>query len=232
MKKYLTVQNILNIVLALGVIVGDVFYILGHQLLVKTLASAGFFLMGLINIFYGFKENKKNINFAMIMTFGLFFAMLGDILLEVEFIVGAAFFAIGHVFYFAAYCVLVKFKWQDLIAGGVIALASVLFILLAPFFNIGTMMKVVIVFYAIIISLMLGKAISNLIRERTLFNVLLLVGSFLFFFSDLMLLLCNFTTFQQATQDILGVLCLATYYPAEIILALSIFFLPKGEIKE
>lgn len=231
MKKYLTLQNILTLILIVGVLVGDAFYIVGDKLLVKTITSAGFFLIGLISLFYAFKQNKQQQNFAMIMTVGLFFAMLGDILLGLEFIIGAIFFAIGHVFYFAAYCVLVKFKWTDLIAGGAIAVAGILFIFLAPFFNIGTVMKIMIVVYAIIISLMLGKAISNIIRERSLLNILILIGSFLFFFSDFMLLLCNFTTFAETLKDIFGILCLATYYPAEIILALTLFFLPKEEQK-
>ena len=122
MKKNCIMQIIFSTLLALGVVVGDIFYILEGKLLVKTIASAGFVLLGLINLFYAVKQNKQNINFAMIMTVGLFFAMLGDILLELNFILGAAFFAVGHVFYFVAYCVLVKFKWIDLIAGGVIAI--------------------------------------------------------------------------------------------------------------
>ena len=232
MKKNFVTQIILTSLLALGVLVGDVFYILGSELLVKTIASAGFFLIGLINIFFSFKQNKENINFAMVMTIGLFFAMLGDILLELNFIIGAMFFAIGHVFYFVAYCVLVKFKWIDLVAGGAIATAGILFILLAPIFNIGVVMKIVIIFYAIIISLMLGKAITNLIRQRSVINIVLLVGSFLFFFSDFMLLLCNFTTLAASLTEIFGVLCLASYYPAEIILAMSIFALPKIQEKQ
>lgn len=231
MKKENIIQTVLNVLLGIGVLVGDVFYILADQLLVKTLASAAFFLMGLLNIFYSFKQNRQNINFAMIMTLGLFFAMLGDILLELFFILGAGFFAIGHVFYFFAYCKLVKFSWKDLIAGGVLALIAVLFILIAPIFNLDVVMKIVIVFYAVVISFMLGKSITNVIRERNLLNVLILVGSFLFFFSDLMLLLRIFTDFPDATKAILGALCLGTYYPAEIILAISILFLPKSKEK-
>ena len=49
-------------------------------------------------------------------------------------------------------------------------------------------MEVVCVFYALIISFMLGKAVSNIIRERNILNLLIVIGSFLFFFSDLMLL--------------------------------------------
>ncbi|MBQ8444088.1 MAG: lysoplasmalogenase [Clostridia bacterium] len=225
MKKYLTIQNILNLLLIVGVIIGNIFYILGDKLLLKTITSAGFFLIGLINLYYSFKHNKSNTLFAMIMTVGLLFAMLGDILLGMNFIVGAIFFAIGHVFYFVAYCLLCKFKWTDLIAGGIIALASVLVILLVPVFDLDVTMKIVVIFYAIIISFMLGKAVTNLIRERNIINLIILIGSVLFFFSDLMLLFDNFSIIEAGQT--FGNLCLATYYPAEILLAISLIFLPK-----
>ncbi|MBO5394853.1 MAG: lysoplasmalogenase [Clostridia bacterium] len=233
MKKYLTLQNILNLVLALGIIAGDVFYITGGKLMVKTITSAGFFLIGLINLFYSFKQNKKNMKFAMIMTVGLFFAMLGDILLGMEFIVGAIFFAIGHVFYFVAYCNLVKFKWVDLIAGGVLSLAAVLIICLLPIIVFEALvMQILVCFYAVLISFMLGKALTNLIRERNLLNALILIGSILFFFSDLMLLFYKFTSLPLETRLIFDALCLGTYYPAEIILAMTIFFLPQQKSEE
>ena len=73
--------------------------------------------------------------------------------------------------------------------------------------------------YALIISAMVGKAISNFIRERNLLNFILMVGAILFFISDLMLLLRWFMNLGEWA----GTLCLATYYPAECILAYATF---------
>ncbi len=213
---------ILNIILALAVLAGTICYMpplsLGG-LWLKSITSAGFVLIGLINLIYAILSKKINLKFAIIMFIGLVFAMLGDILLEIDFMIGAIFFAIGHIFFFISYCFIEKFKWTDLIAGGIIFTIAVLVLTLVPLFNFDTMMQMLCIFYALIISLMLGKAISNLIRKRNLLNILILIGSGLFFFSDLMLVFNVFTTIPGY---ILGLLCLITYYPAECILAHTI----------
>ena len=71
--------------------------------------------------------------------------------------------------------------------------------------------------YALIISLMVGKAISNFVKERTVLTATVLVGSILFFFSDLMLVFDWF----MGIGRIAALLCMSTYYPAECILAFS-----------
>ena len=100
MKKLVLLCNLL---LTLLVLIGDVFYICNGKLWVKSITSIGFVLIAIINFIYLLKNNKNNLSFAIFMLTGLTFAMLGDILLEVEFIVGAILFAIGHIFYFISY---------------------------------------------------------------------------------------------------------------------------------
>ncbi|MBO5022322.1 MAG: lysoplasmalogenase [Clostridia bacterium] len=217
---------IFNIILALLVLVGDAFYISYGHLWLKSITSAGFVLIGLINLVYAIISKKINLKYAIIMFIGLVFAMLGDILLEINFMIGAILFAIGHIFFFISYCFIARFKWTDLIAGGIIFTVAVLVLTLVPLFNFDTMMLLLCIFYALIISLMLGKAISNVIRERNLLNILMLVGSGLFFFSDLMLV---FNVFTDIPGIALGLLCLITYYPAECILAHTILQADKKE---
>lgn len=217
MKKSFIIPNI---ILFLSVIIGDIFYINFGGLWLKGLTSLLFVALGVFNLIYTIKSKDDTTKkFAIIMLIGLIFAMLGDIVLNIYFIGGAILFAIGHVFYFIAYCYLVKFKWSDLIIGSIIFVFAILFITLAPIFKFeNIIMELVCIFYALIISLMVGKAISNLIREKTLTNILLVIGSILFFFSDLMLL---FECFANAPR-IADILCLATYYPAQCLLAFSI----------
>jgi hypothetical protein len=217
---------IFNIILALLVFVGDAFYISYGHLWLKSITSAGFVLIGLINLIYAIISKKINLKYAIIMFIGLVFAMLGDILLEINFMIGAILFAIGHIFFFISYCFIARFKWTDLIAGGIIFTVAVLVLTLVPLFNFDTMMQLLCIFYALIISLMLGKAISNVIRERNLLNILVLVGSGLFFFSDLMLV---FNVFTNIPGIALNLLCLITYYPAECILSHTILQADKKE---
>ena len=217
-----------NLMFILGITLGDICYISLGGLLAKSLTSAMFVLLGAINFIWLFVSKNKSFKFPLIMLVGLVFAMCGDIVLEVEFIVGAVLFAIGHIFYFVAYCFLQKFKWIDLFYGAAIFVPAVIFIVAIPIFDFGgVLMEIVCIVYAIIISCMVGKAISNLVEKKNLQNILIVVGSILFFFSDLMLLLNLFASLPNAVS----VLCLATYYPAEILLAFSIFIhKPKEEM--
>jgi len=211
--------NLINFILAVAVIVGDVFYIISDNFWIKAITSMGFVLIGVFSLIYAFRNNTENKKFCVTMLIGLFFAMLGDIVLEIHFISGAILFAIGHVFYFVAYCFITAFRWTDLVAGAIIFIPSTLFILIAPIFDFGgVLMQIICVVYAIIISCMVGKSITNYIRNKNILTLILMIGSILFFFSDLMLLINVFSN----VSGIFGILCLATYYPAEILLAYSL----------
>lgn len=212
--------NLLNFILFGAIAILDIFYIIFGGLWLKAITSITFVLTGAINLIYAIKINTKQKRFSIILLVGLTFAMLGDIVLNIYFIGGAALFAVGHVFYFISYCQIRQFKAKDLIYGTIIFIPSCLLITLAPMFEFnGILMEVVCVVYALIISLMVGKAVSNFVGEKTLLNIIVLIGSCLFFFSDLMLLI---NVFSSAGQ-VFDVLCLATYYPAEFLLAYSIY---------
>lgn len=218
---------ILNIILALLVASSDVCYIVYGGLWLKSITSAGFVLIGLVNLIYAIKAKSNYLNFSITMLVGLVFAMAGDVVLNLHFIGGAVLFAIGHVIFFVAYSFISKFKWLDLILGVCLFIPSLIVLLVVPSFDFGgTLMQIVCIIYALIICLMVGKALSNFITTKNLGNLIILIGSILFFFSDLMLV---FDVFSSASA-ICGILCLATYYPAEILLGYSIF--QKAEAKK
>lgn len=221
MKKSLIITNIALIICTL--VLGGLYNGLGG-LYLKGIASAFFVAIGGVNVWFAYKNSSSNKKYLIMMIFGLFFGMLGDILLNIEFIVGAVFFAVGHVFYFIAFCCLLKFKWYDLIAGGVVAAGVLMFMNLSSIFVWSTLMQVACNCYAVIIAFMFGKAIANFIRERNLINLLIMVGTFLFVFSDLMLLFGGFTTLSGMVFDHY---CLATYYPAQALLAFVMIFQAK-----
>ena len=211
-KKY---YYIINAILIIGVLAGCIIFDINRSPLTKSITSIGFVIIGTINLIYLLTHRSQDKSFGINMLIGLFFAMLGDILLEFVFIAGAALFAIGHIFYFVAYCTLIKFNWKDLIAGIVIFIPTTLLILFAPFFKFdGIVMKIVCIIYAIIICLMVSKAIANLIKQRNLLNTLIVIGSILFLFSDLMLLISRF-----AELPFFSHLCILTYYPAQCVLS-------------
>lgn len=210
----------LNVALILSIILGDICYMTVGGLLVKAITSICFVVLGLVNLTYVILQKQNNLKFPIIMAIGLFFAMLGDIMLNIKFIVGALLFAVGHIWYFIAYNFLQKFKPGDLIYGMAIFVPAIIFILCMPIFDFGSLlMKIIVMFYALIISFMVGKSIANLVATPTRQNILITIGSILFFFSDLMLLMNVFGNLSP----VFDVLCLATYYPAECVLAFTIF---------
>ena len=224
--------SILNAILVCAVLAGDVCYTMFGGLWLKGLTSGFFVLLGIVNLIYLVLRKSKHVKFGLIMLVALVFSMIGDIVLnlgETGFMIGAGIFAIGHIFYFISYGVLQKFKWTDLIASMVIFVPSCLVITLVPIFDFGgILMEIICVIYALIISLMLGKAIANLIREKSWINLIVVIGSFLFFFSDLMLLFSNFAEVSR----IFDILCLATYYPAQCVLGCSLFVIDELKRKD
>ena len=220
MKKTI---NIINLIFLLCIVVGDVFYTIFGGLWLKGLTSLMFVALGVVNLMYAIKNKTSHFKFSIILVIGLTFAMLGDIVLNINFIGGAILFAIGHIFYFVAYCFVSKFKVIDLAFTASIFIPSLLIILLVPALNFGSiLLQIVCSVYALIISLMLGKAVSNCLQLNSLLSLIIMAGSVLFFFSDLMLLLDVF-----ASLPVVGILCLATYYPAEFLLAHSVLAAAK-----
>ena len=212
---------ILNLLLAILIIAGDIWYMIGDSTIVKGITSGVFVIMGIINLIYAIKNKTKYKEFAILMVVGLFFAMLGDILLEIEFIVGAGFFALGHVLFFVSYCFIQKFNIKDIFYGALIFIPATLVILLVPIFEFnGLLMQIVCIIYAVIISCMVGKAINNYIIIKNKLTLIVLIGSILFIISDICLL---FNVFASVPKFI-GVMCLLTYYPAEIFLACGVLF--------
>lgn len=223
-KKFVFYLNLLLIVL---VQVADVWYLTNGGLWRKGVTSFGFVLLGVLNLAYLIAVRKKPLRFPVILTVGLVFAMLGDIVLNVNFIGGALLFAVGHIFYVISYAQLQRIGKLDLLISGSIFAAAALFLLLAPIFDFGGgLMTGICVGYALVISCMVGKAFANAVRERNGTNLLLAAGSFLFFFSDLMLVLYVFGNAPR----IADILCVVTYYPAQCILAHAMYRYGRKQI--
>lgn len=210
----------LNLLLITAVCYGSYLYQVEGGLVVKGGTSAVFALLGLVNLLYA-ALRKLPLGVPAAMAAGLVLSMLGDILLSESFIVGAGLFALGHVCYFSAYCVLVKPKLWDFAVCALLFAAAAAFLLFHPQLVFHEPEKRwICLAYALIITLMMGKAVVNLIRKPGVLTAIAAAGSILFVFSDLMLVLDLFIgTFSMA-----GLLCMATYYPAQALLAASTYF--------
>ena len=214
MKKTFGILNAITITVA-----AVAFILYRNGAVSKGVASFGFVLIGIVNLIYALQCKKQALRFPSLMASGLLFCMLGDVVIDLNFIIGAAIFALGHVFYCVAYTGLDRFKAKDLIPICLFFTASTLLITLAPIFHFDSpVLQIVCIVYALIISCMVGKAIMNCIDKPNIARSIMLIGSCLFFFSDLMLVFDWF-----AGVSIAGPICLGTYYPAQYLLAFSVY---------
>lgn len=209
-----------NILLITAVLLGDLCYHFIGTTLVKGIVSFGFVLLSIINLIYSLKCKTSNKKYPILMMIGAILGMAGDILLASQFVLGAAAFAISHVFFVTAYCTLSRFRLRNLIPATCIFIPPLLLITLAPFFDYGSLfMEMLCITYAAIICVMVGKAIANFIHHKQVTYGIILIGSILFYISDLMLLLYVF----GGAPEITDIICIATYYPAQCLLAHSIY---------
>lgn len=221
-KKVFAWLNGLFGALVLG---GLVWYLNHGSLKMKAITCATFVLLSGVNLAYALSTGRGK-KYASVMFAGAVFGWLGDVLLGVNFILGAGLFAVGHILYAAAFYSIDRVKKTDIMLTGAILIGTAALILLYPKFDFGgTLMQMVCLVYGLIISCMVGKAVAGGVREKTLPMIIMAVGSVLFYFSDLMLVLRWFADAPRLAGD----LCLMTYFPAQGLLAASVYFYANKE---
>lgn len=220
-SKSLKYTNIILLACALACLVCyDIF----GGLWLKGVTSSWFVLLGAVNLWSARKAEGKRLRFFLLMEAGLFCGMCADVLLGVAFFAGVGVFALGHVLYLVAFYTLEKFSRQDLWIIAPLAAVSMFVVTGTPWITVADpVLQKLLLGYAVIISAMLGKAISNLIRHPSPARWLLAIGSVMFWFSDLMLAI---DMFGQASR-LTWILCSYTYWPAQNLLAHSLYHAAK-----
>ena len=209
-----------NIVIFILGILCLIYYDYHGGLWLKGVTSSWFFIHGIINLVYAKKKGFQETKVLYVIEVGLFLGMLADVLLGISFMVGVAAFALGHVFYIVAYNIIEKPCLKDIYFVLPISAISIFIVIGTPFINVeDPIMEKVLIAYAIIISWMLGKAISNLKEKQCTFTWIVGVGSLLFLFSDLILAIDMFGESSRLTW----ILCSYTYWPAQHLLAQSMY---------
>lgn len=218
----------LNLLLMAAVFVGNYFWHMHRSVELKTLCTCGVAVMGLINLIYARKAGEKNVKFQTLMFVGAVLSVGGDYFVTQIFVLGAALFALGHVFYYVGQQMRMPAKPLDLIISAVLFVGAAAFLLFCPLLSFSVpAFRWVCLVYALIISLMAGKAVSGVIRTPCGLTIALAAGSVLFFFSDLMLVFDWFIDLWSWTDEA----CMSTYYPAQCLLALSTFLAVENKEK-
>ena len=216
--------KLVNIILLVCAAVCLLCYDHFRGLWLKGVTSSWFVLLGTVNLFSLRKQPEVPLRFLIFMEIGLLCGMIADILLGKVFLAGIVVFALGHVLYLAAFYSLEKFSLRDLKFVLPLAAVSLFVVVGTPWITVkDPLLRKMLLGYAAIIAAMLGKSLSNLIRKPCLFRWLLAVGSILFWFSDLALAVDIFGQSSRLTW----IFCSYCYWPAQNILAHSLFHVKK-----
>ena len=212
----------LNIVLMVCAMACLVYYDYAGGLWLKGVTSSWFVMLGCVNLWAARKQ--KPLRFYVLMVLGLFCGMCADVLLGKVFFAGVGVFALGHVWYLAAFYCLEKFSLRDLKIILPIAVVSIFCVTGTPWITVeDPVMRKLLLEYAVIISAMLGKSVSNLVCSPSHYRWLLMIGCILFWFSDMMLAVDMFGQPSRLTW----ILCSYSYWPAQSILAHSLYHAQK-----
>ena len=229
-------------ILVLSIVVSTVFTILSFNknlfnLYLKTFASMLFTILGLVCLFhltvnFNIQSANNNLIGGFLLLLGLILSLIGDIILGMPriselkrdripvIIGGASWFALAHI----TYCVALIFLFGiNLWVVAFIIPMSLFYTFVNKLFGKMDYKKLTVgvLFYSLIESLSFALCITALIFNYSVPALILTVGFTLFYISD-MVLMHNY--FGEKRRYI-SVLCHACYYPAQILIALSIFFL-------
>ena len=186
----------------------------------KGVTSGWFVLLGSVNVWSARHLPRKRLMPFLLIWAGLVCGMCADVLLGVAFFAGVGVFALGHVLYLTAFYLLEPFSFRDLRFILPLALVSMFAVTGTPWIRVeDPLLRKLLLGYGLIISGMLGKALSNLRARPDGFRRLLAVGCLLFWFSDLMLAIDMFGQPSRLTW----ILCSYSYWPAQNILAHALF---------
>ncbi len=165
--------------------------------------------------------------FSKRIGLGLIFGLFGDVFLlfdhlnELFFIFGLASFLIGHIFYISAFYLdysLNKTVYKAQSKNAILGYSFFAVIFCAGLWTHLGNMKIPVIIYAIVISLMGIMAVNRYGRVNSLSYKLTLYGSLLFVLSDSVLAIDRFVyTFKGA-----GIIIMATYMAAQYLITLGV----------
>ena len=228
--------------LILCIIVSTVFTIFSFKknlanLFLKTLSSMLFTILGLFSLYYfikygGFETGHNRVIGAFLTFAGLLVCLIGDMILGMPriselkrdrlpiIVGGATWFALGHILYCTA--LIMVFGMQTWILAIVLPLSI--------FYTFGNMLfgkldysklTIGVLLYSLLESLSYALCIMALVQTKSLASILLTIGFTFFFFSDMVLM----HNYFGKPKRVISILCHSTYYPAQILIALSISYL-------
>lgn len=192
-----------------------------YTVLLKTMAAICFVTIGVL-IF----RSRKTFYVHDIMV-GLFFGAGGDFFLAINniakkrkdlfFIIGSVLFFIGHIFYIKG---LASFQQHILLSVGIgIVCCMLLGVFLLPKLTAKKVVKGFGFVYLCVVTVMMVMAIVNSTSIFTNSSIRFAVGAFLFWLSDIVLILHSFGGYKSNFTRILN---LNLYFSGQLFIAMSL----------
>ena len=193
--------------------------------ILKGSASLMFVLLGIS------AYNANPSAFSKTIMIGLIFGMIGDIFLNLRFVikeqaqkiflVGILFFLIGHIIYLSALIPLAQHVWiWACILVGALA-AGLLLRHIFTTMEVEKAFKIFGIFYLGAVFIMTSIALGIAIFTPSVRATVYAIGAILFTASDVVLI---FNTFSGVTKFSRRILNLSLYYIGQILIACSLFF--------
>lgn len=222
-------MTVIIILAVLGMIIQGCFIAVEHKEkyvaadILKGLAALMFVCIGLISYL-----KVTNDALGLKIVIGLIFGMVGDILLNLRFVLkengqkaflaGILAFLIGHVLYLMALIPLSSTFVIDAAIGAVLAAALLIYIFKTM--DVKLAFKIFGVFYLGAVIIMTVIAAHLAIATGNVHDIVYAVGAVLFMASDIVLI---FNTFSGTTKFSLRITNLSLYYIGQLLIAGSLF---------
>ena len=220
--------RLLNIIIFLIACLMTVYYDIEGGLWLKGLTGSCFVLLGILNLIYAIRSKAASLRFPIWTVLGLLICLTGDIVLNISFLPGVGIFALGHICYIVAFCCMDKPRKTDVLPITLLFALALAIIKLVPALDFGSaLVENLCIVYGLVISCMVGKTVSNYLHQKDTANLIFLIGSCLFYFSDVMLVLCRFGNAPKITDT----LCLFSYFPAQCLIASAVYQFTNKECK-
>lgn len=198
----------------------------GLSIVLKTLASACFVLLGIMLSFDAVEKGLANF-----MILALFADLLGDFVLilrnvlpkyhDLLYVIGTAFFFVGHIFLM----IMLYANYSNVILKSLlfaIVMFGVAYFFLFKKLEMSKAFKIVGAIYFFFIIYIQAYSLCSYIDIKDHFNLAFLFGYFLFAVSDIILVAHKF---KKGASESLQPIYRLSYFISQILIALSIAFL-------
>ena len=198
-------------------------------LFIKALASLSFILLGVTRLLFVQSAYPESLGWILL---GLACGLIGDIVLALRplrpkeedktiIVLGIISFAMGHLFYLLGLSTIQNLSWMSY-GIGIIAMVVVVIMSKVMKFDMG-IARMPSYVYAYMIFLMIGQGVFLMtISAQNVAYLIFMLGAILFGISDLILAPIYYT---PQSSKMMVVLNLVTYYGAQILIALSLWYM-------